>query len=187
MARRARKGDAEKAQAALDFLIAYGVAILIIAVALYVMYRIGVFNPTIVPSYCNPAPSFMCNLAAINTSGVLTISFAQVTGGEINITGAACSTGVNSTGNGPMYGNIGVKNYSKAPQFYPSTELNGGLDVYSSNSIAMNLYCYSSYGIAKASLGSAFTGYVWINYTYAGLPPTLHNVEEIATVSTKYT
>ncbi|MCL4373442.1 MAG: hypothetical protein M1360_00180 [Candidatus Marsarchaeota archaeon] len=185
MIRMRHSAHPSKAQAALDFLIAYGIAILIIAVALYVIYRIGVFNPTIVPSYCNPAPSFMCNLASINTSGVLTFSFAQATGGEMDITGAACSTVANITGNGPMYGNIGVKGYGAAQ--YPSNELQGGLDVYSSNSVVVRLYCYGSGGIAKASLGSAFTGYVWLNYTYTGLPQNMHNIEEVATISTKYT
>ncbi|MGC8586130.1 MAG: hypothetical protein ACP5K5_01125 [Candidatus Micrarchaeia archaeon] len=176
-----------KLQAALDFLVSYGVAILIIAVALYVIYRIGAFTPTVAPQYCNPAPSFMCNLAAINTSGVLTLSFAQVTGGAINITGIACSTAVNTIGNSPMYGNVGVNSYKAAPQFYPSNQLQNGVMLYSSNSISLNVYCYSGGGIAKASLGSAFTGYVWLNFTYAGLPSTMHNIEEIATVSTKYT
>ncbi|MEM0150008.1 MAG: hypothetical protein QXW10_03875 [Candidatus Micrarchaeaceae archaeon] len=176
-----------KAQAAMDFLISYGVAILIIALALYVIYRVGIFNPTIVPSYCNPAPSFICNLAAINTSGVMTISFAQATGGAMNITGVACSTVANITSNGPMYGNIGIKTYKAASGFYPSNELQNGAILYSSNSIAINVYCYSGRGIAKASLGSVFTGYVWINYTYSGLPPSMHNIEEIATVSAKYT
>lgn len=180
------KSAIRKAQAAMDFLISYGVAILIIAVALYVIFRIGIFNPTVVPTYCNPAPSFLCNLATINTSGVLTLSFAQATGGAINITGIACSSVVNNTNNGPMYGNIHIKNYKSAPQFYPSNALQNGVELYSSNVTIVNVYCYSGSGIAKASYGSTFTGYVWINYTYTGLPQTMHNIEEIATVSAKY-
>jgi hypothetical protein len=177
----------QKLQASMDFLISYGVAILLILVALYVLYRIGIFNATIVPVYCTPAPPFICNIAQINTSGVLTISMAQAADGTINITGIACSSEVNNTVNGPKYGNIYVKSYKAAPQYYPNNALQNGLLVYPSTSFVLSTYCYNSgSGIATAPLGRSFNGYVWLNFTYSGLPPGMHNVEQVAIFSSKY-
>ena len=49
-----------RAQASIDMLIAYGVAILIVSIALYVVLQLGIFNTRLAPTYCNPAPSFAC-------------------------------------------------------------------------------------------------------------------------------
>ncbi|MGC9190949.1 MAG: hypothetical protein ACP5FR_03505 [Candidatus Micrarchaeia archaeon] len=178
---------AKKIQASMDFLISYGIAILIILVALYVVYKIGIFNATLVPVYCTPTPPFACNLAQINTNGVLTISMVQAAGGAINITGIACSSAVNSTENGPKYGNVYVKSYKAAPQYYPNNALQNGLVVYPSSVFVLSTYCYNSgSGIATASLGNTFNGYVWLNFTYSGLPQSMHNVETVAIFSSKY-
>ncbi|MGC8670167.1 MAG: hypothetical protein ACP5TL_03385 [Candidatus Micrarchaeia archaeon] len=176
-----------KSQATIDLLVSYGVAILIILAALYVLYRLGVFNPPLSPSFCTPAPSFMCDLVSINTSGAFTLKFAQATSGEINITGIACSTMANITTNGPMYGNVNLKGYEKAPYFYPTNQLKNGLIVYPSNNTIISAYCYGPGGVARGNYGNMFNGYIWINYTYAGLPKSMHNIEQIAVISTRYT
>jgi hypothetical protein len=177
----------QKGQASLDLLISYGVAILVISIALYVVLQLGIFNQRLAPTYCNAAPDFICTQIALNTSGGLTIIFSQATGGTLNIHGAACDTQSNTISFGPEYGNFDIKQYSAAPQFYPNNQLQNGLVVYSSNQTRIFVNCYSGSGISKGSLGNAYSGYVWINYTLNTLPNNYHTVEQMVSFSTKYT
>ncbi|MEM3227621.1 MAG: hypothetical protein QXK65_01580, partial [Candidatus Micrarchaeaceae archaeon] len=66
-------------QAALDFMVSYGIAILIITIALYIVFELGVFNPKLASIECTPAPSFMCVSFSINTNSVFTILLSQAT------------------------------------------------------------------------------------------------------------
>lgn len=183
---------AQRSQASIDMLIAYGVAILLVSIAMYVVLQLGVFNSRITPTYCNPSPSFTCSAYAINTSGVFTLVFAQATGATINITGIACSNRQNTSSNAPsfsapMYGNINMLPYKAAPQFYPNNQLQNGLLVYPSNTTRVFANCYDSAGIARGPLGNGFSGFVWINYTISTLPGNYYSREQIISFSAKYT
>ncbi len=68
-------------------LISYGVAILVISIALYVVLQLGIFNSRLAPTYCNAAPSFICAGVGLATNGNITVIFSQATGGTLNITG----------------------------------------------------------------------------------------------------
>jgi hypothetical protein len=168
-------------------LIAYGIAILIISIALYVVLQLGIFNTKLAPTYCNASPSFVCDGTAINTSGKMTIIFSQATGGTLNITGIACSSQANTTNIGPKYGNANVLSYKAAPQFYPTNQLQHGLTLYSSNQTRLYVYCYSGPTSTKGNLGNSFSGFVWINYTINTLPNNYHTVQQVISFSTKYT
>lgn len=176
-----------RAQAAIDMLISYGVAILVIAVALYIILQLGVFNSRLASTYCNAAPSFICDQIAINTTGTVTLIFAQGTGGTMNITGASCSSTANTTIYGPKYGNVFTYSYSKSPSFYPNNQLQNGVIVYSGNQSKITFNCYGSGGIAKNGLGNTYSGYVWINYTYNNLPQKYHVVQQVFSFTSKYT
>lgn len=183
---------AQRSQASIDMLIAYGVAILLVSIAMYVVLQLGVFNSRITPSYCNPAPSFTCSGYAVDTKGVFTLVFAQSTGATINITGMACSDQQNTSDNAPpfsspKYGNINMLAYKGAPQFYPNNQLQNGLIVYSSNQTRVFVNCYDGSGLAKGPLGDGFSGFIWINYTISTLPGNYPNREQIIAFSTKYT
>jgi hypothetical protein len=172
-------------QAAVDFMMSYGIALLIIIIAAGIIYKVGVLNPNITPVYCQPSPGFSCGQFAMNTSGVLTLSLAQATGGPIIINGIACSSRANQTIVGPMYGNIHVtSNSAYYPSgVYASTPL-GSLTMYSGSSYILYANCYSSGGIAASNLGNAFFGYVWLNYTIPGYGST---TQQVATFVAKYT
>lgn len=179
--------DRKKAQASVDMLIAYGIAILIVSIALYVVLELGIFNNRLAPTYCNTAPSFSCAQYAIATNGNLTLIMSQSTTGDLNISGIACSTEANSIGNGPKYGNVGVADYANAISTYPTNQLQHNLLVYPSQNIKVSVYCYTGTGVAALGLGQTFTGYVWFNYTINNLPSSLHNVQQVVSVSAKYT
>jgi hypothetical protein len=176
----------KKAQAAMDMLISYGIVILIISIALYVVLQLGVFNNRLAPTYCNAASSFSCINYAIAPSGNLTLVLSQSTTASINITGIACNTEANTVSAGPEYGNVGVWNYTKDPTAYPTNQLKNLLTVYPSTNVRVNVYCYSGGAIATSGLGHTYTGYVWLNYTISDLPSNFHNVQQVISFATKY-
>jgi hypothetical protein len=184
---------ASKAQASIDLLVSYGIAILLVSIAIFVLLQLGVFNSRLAPTYCNAAPSFTCTAVAISArTGVLTLVFAQSTGATFKVVGASCSTqqttnSLNSSG--PRYGNVNLLPQSTAPSYYPNNQLSSGLTLYSSNQTRIQTYCYGGPNnkLAKGALGTAFTGFVWINYTISSLPGNYYNTQQIVSVSSKYT
>ena len=176
-----------RSQAALDFMVSYGVVLLALAIAVYVVFQLGILNPRLTPSYCTPAPSFSCISEAMFTNGTLIVQLAQTSGGVITINGMACSTAVNATGNAPRYGNINVLGYSAAPAFYPNNALKNGVSMGGDQPQLFSINCYGSGGLSKGPLGNTFIGYVWINYTYSALPSSYYTVEQALSFSTAYT
>ncbi len=179
-----------RGQVALDFMLSYGIAILIITLSLYVIFRVGLFNNRLAPISCaSPSSSFICDAASLSTSGNLTVVLSQNTNGQINITGVGCSSSANTSGSMPAYGNVDVLPYNPiiTGAYYPSNALANGLVIASDSSGAFSAYCYDASGRATGNLGDQFNGLVWINYTYAGLPRSVHTVQVVATFNTKYT
>lgn len=169
-----------KAQVAIDFLISYGIALLIIGIALIVIYQIGVLNPILTPVQCIPVPGFSCGFFYINSSGVLTVNLAQDIGTAITINGAACSTTytLNSL---PQYGNMYVTSNS---QYYPPNNDPSGDMLYSSSNMTIKLYCYNGPGsIASGQVGNLYFGHIWINFT---IPQYGSITESVATLTAKY-
>lgn len=155
----------------------YGVALVAISITLVVIYKIGT-TPFNAPDTCTPSPEWTCSYLALSVNGILNITVAQSSGSPITVTGIACSTALNGTGNKPAFGNIHVTSQSSyyPVSFTPNTLYSGDAQTYV-------LYCYSGAGISKGHVGQPFTGYVWMNYS----TPYLGN--QIATISafdTKY-
>ncbi len=176
-----------KQQAAVDFLVSYGIAILIISISIYVVVRLGIFSSALAQPTCVAAPSFSCGAFAFSHNGLLTVTFTQAVGGTLNITGVSCSSGVNVISNLPQYGNIYVANYIAKPQFYPTTALQYGLLLYSDGASSVTVNCYGAGGISTTGLGTIYTGYVWFNYTYTGLPNSYHTVERVVQFTARST
>jgi hypothetical protein len=91
-------------------------------------------------------------------------------------------------GDSPAYGNVRISSYAVASQYYPpGSNLQTPLSMYTSAVQVMSVYCYSSTGVALASPGSTFSGYLWINYTITNLPTTTNTVQRVVEFSAKYT
>ncbi len=172
---------AKRAQAAVDFLLSYGIALIIIFIAVAIIYKVSITTPVLASPTCATVPGFACEFFALNRSGVLTLQLSQATGGTIVIKGVACSSQLNNTGNKPAYGNIWVTN---SPAYYTTGNSPGlGTSVYSGSSNTMFIYCYQQQGIAAGQLGNGYTGYVWLNYTV----PNYGNItEQVAQLSLRY-
>jgi len=150
----------KKLQAAMEYLMTYGWAILIIALALGVLYSLGVLNPgRLKPVMCMlPAP-FSCQIISFNSAGKLNISLSQGSGQQITVTNVACvdNSHIQSTG-------------------LPDTNCYGGncwtsfsVNVASGSSAPLPnlIQCYpagnSPFGTQP--IGSVFSGTLVINYT----------------------
>ncbi len=144
-----------KAQSAMEYLITYGWAIIIIAVVLGALYGMGVFNlNNVVSSQCLLQSGFSCESISMPSSGVLSINLLQATEAPINITAIGCNT--NSTD---------VTLQSVSP---PVTIEIGGNATFA-------VQCYSGSSPFSGPVGSVFNGYLWINYTNleTGFPGTV--------------
>jgi hypothetical protein len=181
------KTASEKAQAAIDFMTSYGIAFLVIGIGLYIIFQLGIFNYGLAPQFCSSTSAISCTSYTLNSNSLLTLLISQSSGGALTIKGAACATTQNNTNIGPMYGNINVKNYTDALSTYPNNALQNGVTIYPGSTVQLQLYCYNSAGKATSYLGRLFTGYVWINYTLSNLPSNSFTVQQVLSMSTRYT
>ncbi len=173
--------ESRRAQAAVDFLISYGIVILALAITVGLLYEIGINNSYTESPYCTPSPSFSCGYYSLaGDNGMLQVQLGQDTGTGITVDGVACAADENAIGDVPAEGNLHVTQnslYYPPNAFAVNTLYSGTSDVYS-------VYCYDSGGVATGRLGSAFSGFVWLNYTIPGYGS---QTEVVATINTKYT
>lgn len=172
-----------KAQAAVDFVASYGIALVIILIALAIIYRIGTSNQGLAAPTCTAVPGFSCDYFALNSNGILTLRLSQAIGAPIYINGTSCSSQINATGNKPAFGNIYVTKqtayYVTHGPYYPI-----GNVIYSSSYYIFTIPCYGPVGQASGQVGSAFTGYIWLNYTIKNYGT---QTQRIASISAPYT
>ncbi len=135
----------EKAQSAMEYLITYSWAILIIAVALGALYALGLFTPgAFVQDQCIFPANFGCLSGFLYANGSMVINFEQSTPTGINITAVGCNEEGYTT-NMTAFG---------TPVYLPI----GG-------NATLSAYCYSNGSIATSQPGSLYKGYFIINYT----------------------
>jgi hypothetical protein len=174
----------KRAQVATDFLASYGIAIVIIIIALAVAFEVSSGTSYAFQSQCLALAGFSCGYYSISGNGVLTISLQQATGGNINVYGIACST--QETPNSlPSAGNIYVAN---TVAYYPPSDAPpaAGITIPSSGQQLFDLYCYTPTGIATSSVsGGAFVGYLWLNYSIAN--SDFGASQQVATLQLEYT
>jgi len=130
----------KKAQSAMEYLMTYGWAILIIAVVLAILYQLGIFggSSALTGTSCLAATGYLCSTPQLNTEGNLIVQFGQV-GQTITLTGIACT-------NNPVP--------PSALQNVAQTQLATG------QTIPLVFNC----PLSSNSIGSKFTGYLWVQY-----------------------
>ncbi|MGC8479340.1 MAG: hypothetical protein ACP5M9_01585 [Candidatus Micrarchaeia archaeon] len=136
-----------KLQSAIEYLITYGWAILIIAIVLVTLFELGLFTPKPIKQ-CVIEAGFSCSNYYLNSQGVLTFTLKQQTSNPVNITGIACYE------NGTLLS-------GQAPYNPPTNE------VFMPVGTSYTFYaqCYSSNTIPfSGNIGDYFTGSVAIYY-----------------------
>ena len=85
----------KKGQAAMEFLMTYGWAILVVLIAIGALAYFGVLNPSkFLPSSCTIAPGVACTEFKVSTagSGTITLILSNGKGNDINFTGVTFKT-----------------------------------------------------------------------------------------------
>ncbi len=140
-----------KAQSAMEYLMTYGWAILVIALILGVLYALGVFSPSsLAHNECVFPAGYSCLSTTLHQNGNFTINLQQVTSSPINVTGVGCAT------------NVSTAYIVKLP--HPITIGIGDNYTFRSNS-SFPLHCIDNGTIFARPIGNIFNGYVIINYT----------------------
>ena len=143
-------------QSAMEFLLTYGWALLLIALALSAIIATGLLNSaSYVSTQCLLPAGLSCTVVQLATNGLITINLRQTTPSQINITAIAC----NSTSTFP----------SSILQSYPPA---GKASLHSGANATLSVRCYSGSSHLSAQVGSAFAGYlvVYYNETVTGFP-----------------
>ena len=158
-----------RAQSAMEYLMTYGWAILIIAVVLGALFSLGVFSgSSLLGTSCVAAPGYLCSNPTLLTTGLLTFTFGQNTGSTIYNVQIACSATTNSLGmpsNSQAFNVIGSAGVPAGPWNGVVT----GATLTSGQTITVTgLPCYGSLNTflgTGLSIGTTFSGYLLMNYT----------------------
>ena len=199
-----------KAQSAMEYLMTYGWAILIIAVVLAALFSLGVFNSgALLGTACIAASGYMCTNPSLSTSGNVVFTFGQNTGSSLYNIGFSCASASNALGpyittsggfdSGFYYLNSGGTGLLQGSGSVPGST---GYSLLTSQTVTLptsgnGVACYASSGNTLLAVsgvggvlpvGTSFSGTIWMNYTTsAGAPgganPTY--IVKIATITVK--
>ncbi len=179
-----QKGNSDnktKAQSAMEYLMTYGWAILIIAVILAALDFLGVFNTgTFIGPSCLATPGYLCSnpvmTANANGPNLLLFNFKQDSGETLYNVSFACAA-------------------SSTSQGYPNVNVNSGFNTSSNLTVLTSgssvtvsgLECYSSNGnlFKDNPIGTIFSGTLWIRYNLQGYPSSEYQYAKIAKITAK--
>ncbi len=160
-----------KAQSAMEYLMTYGWAILIIAVVLGALFSLGVFSgSSLIGTSCIAAPGYYCQSPVLSTSGTLTFSFGQNTGATV-YNAIICAEPESLSPNLAYPFFSGNSNCTTA-----YTSLTSGQTVYPSITIST---------FSGKPVGTPFTGYVWMSYNASSSSGTSNLLTKVATIVVK--
>ncbi len=161
-----------RAQSAMEYLMTYGWAILIIAVVLGALFSLGVFNgSSLLGTSCVALSGYYCSTPVLSHStSALTFTLGQATGTN--------------------YGNVIVYTVPSGSSYNPGSDtakqaITSGISSGQTVSVSLTLPSTSPYSTSGyGTIGDTYTGYIYINYSTSstGVPNT---VAEIATISVK--
>jgi len=82
-----------KSQSAMEYLMTYGWAILLIAIVLAALFSLGVFSSSsLIGTACVASSGFLCQSPLLNNDGIMSVTFGQTQfSSGITITGLNCS------------------------------------------------------------------------------------------------
>ncbi|MDE1824658.1 MAG: hypothetical protein KGI00_00070 [Candidatus Micrarchaeota archaeon] len=179
-------------QSAMEYLMTYGWAILVIAIVMVSLFSLGLFSGGFTPTACIAFSGYQCStpvLTHILTGGAsttvaqLTFTFGQNTGSTIYnviISAAPQSSALNTAG---FPSTTAVWN-----GLLPSTATNPSaitsMVTGATNAVVINM---PTAQVATNALGTAYSGYIWINYSTTSATTAATTAVKVATVSIKVT
>ena len=166
-----------KLQSAMEYLMTYGWALLVIAIVLVALFALGVFNgSSFLSTSCVASSGYICSQPVALPNGassvMVTINFGQNTGSTAYnavVALAPQSSALNSAG-------------------YPTTITTNSLGTLSAGSIqSINFLVPSTEFTSTNAIGSQFSGYVWLNYSTVGPNSPSSSAVKTATIIVKVT
>ena len=183
-----------KAQSAMEYLMTYGWAILIIAVVLAVLFSLNVFNAGAqLGTACIGSPGYSCSSPFLSSGSLLQFTLGLGTGATAYNVLFSCVSSANSlTASSLPYNAIWAQSGSGAAAI-AGASLAGSSSLNSitsgSQPTIYNVECYGTGGgaaIASGSpIGTSFTGSIWMVYNPTGGVP--NQFVKVATLSIKTT
>jgi hypothetical protein len=135
----------QKGQSAMEYLITYSWAIIIIAIPLAALYSLGLFNPSsFVSNQCIFPADFGCLSGFFYSNGTISINLEQSTVSAINITAVGCNAEGTTT---------------NMTTFTPADYIPVG------GNISISTKCFANGTIFTTNPGILYKGYVVVNYT----------------------
>jgi len=166
-------GKRLKAQSAMEYLMTYGWAILIIAVVLGALFSLGVFSgSSLLGTSCIASPGYYCQNPVLSTSGTLTFSFGQNTGATVYnaiiwVANQSTTPGLST----PFF---------TAKSFVGNMSYPNGLTSGQTIPVSISLPGYN--GVA---IGTPFSGYVWLAYNSMSPSGQANLLAKVATIVVK--
>jgi len=169
----------QKAQSAMEYLMTYGWAILIIAIVLAALFSLGIFSSSsFTGTTCIASSGFLCS-SPVWTSGTLHVTLGQSTGTSwTNVTfffvpaGVADPTVANAlTANAFVYGDINNNNTRVTP-----------ISLSSGQTVAVTLDLNGTPTDFSTAPGTSATGALWVKYN---VPSASGLLSQIATTTLK--
>ncbi|MDE1850221.1 MAG: hypothetical protein KGH54_00295 [Candidatus Micrarchaeota archaeon] len=165
-----------KIQSAMEYLMTYGWAILIIAVVLGALFSLGIFNSgSLLGTSCVAAPGFLCQNPVLGTNGNLSVTIGQSTGSTFYNIGLGCASTAtaaglpNPTGSLVQIATSGAANTLPANQANANAALTASIlqQVSGQTTSISALKCFgtNANAITGPSIGTTFSGGLWMNYT----------------------
>ena len=186
-----------RAQSAMEYLMTYGWAILIIAVVLAALFSLNVFNAGAqLGTSCIGRPGFSCSQPTITQSGTLSFILGQGVGYTTYNAQIACVSSANSvSANSLIFNALGGTGGLANGIVIAGGAAGGSSTTTLANQISSGttlpitgLQCFPGTGAVSGTMlypiGSAFTGVIWLAHSST---PTGGQIQyiKIATVSVK--
>jgi hypothetical protein len=128
----------------MEYLMTYGWAILIVAVVLGALYSLGVFGGSnFLGGTCIAAPGYLCSNPLLATDGTLSFTYGYQ-GPNVTVVGFACT------------------NTTTAPSSFASS---GSSILEPGQEESASVSCPLS---SSATIGTPYSGYLWVEYDQAG-------------------
>lgn len=189
-----------KAQSAVEFLMTYGWAILIIAVVLGALFRLGVFSSSSLSgTSCVPTSGYLCQNPIFNIEGNLSFTFGNGLGKPIYNVALACAGSATPSGlpnpsppsGAPYAAMVYIYANGMTSPIVSNSATSGFLGMVAGQEVSISgLSCYGASGsdLQNVPVGTSFSGGLWVNYTLINGAPSGGNpllTAKFATVSAK--
>lgn len=141
----------KRGQTAIELLVTYGWALVVLAVIIFALFAAGIFNMNSYPQQeCIISSGFSCLSFFMESNGMLLVNMQQTTRSPINITAIGCDQNSMVTG-------INMLKFSA-----PSNQIFLPIGA----NFTLSLQCYNNQGTPfSGAVGSTFSGAIIINYT----------------------